>query len=89
MSDAVSIKYNADVGRHGIAEQKINPGISFDAQCSFDSLVIQNEKDGRVIHDDSVILIPSPGEVVLIEEPLSWTVNVKSFPTACQVRGNT
>ena len=27
MSDAVSIKYNADAGRHGIAEQKINPGI--------------------------------------------------------------
>ena len=22
---------------------------------------------------------------MLIEEPLSWTVNVKSFPTACQV----
>ena len=40
-----------------------------------------------VIHDDSVILIPSPGEVILIEEPLSWTVNVKSFPTACQVGG--
>jgi len=49
MSDAVSIKYNADAGRHGIAEQKINPG-----------------------------------EVVLIEEPLSWTVNVKSFQNACQ-----
>jgi len=49
MSDAVSIRYNEDAGRHGIAEQKINPG-----------------------------------EVVLIEEPLSWTVNVKSFPTACQ-----
>ena len=32
-----------------------------------------------------IILNPSPGEVVLIEEPLSWTVNVKSFPTACQV----
>jgi len=45
----VSIKYNDDVGRHGIAEQKINPG-----------------------------------ELVLIEEPLSWTVSVKSFPTACQ-----
>ena len=27
MSDSVSIKYNADAGRHGIAEQKINPGI--------------------------------------------------------------
>ena len=33
-------------------------------------------------------LNPSPGEVVLIEEPLSWTVNVKSFPTACQVGGD-
>ena len=35
-----------------------------------------------------IILNPSPGEVVLIEEPLSWTVNVKSFPTACQVGGD-
>ena len=35
-----------------------------------------------------IILNPSPGEVVLIEEPLSWTVNVKSFPTACQVCAN-
>ena len=34
-----------------------------------------------------------PGEVILVEEPLSWSVNVRSFPTVCQwcgreVRGN-
>jgi len=49
MSDSVEVKYNPDVGRHGVATHTINPG-----------------------------------EVILIEEPLSWTVNVKNFSTVCQ-----
>ena len=49
MSEAVTIRYEEDVGRHAVATQNIEPG-----------------------------------DVILVEKPLAWTVSVNNFEHFCQ-----